>query len=170
MAEAQTIARITRLLAEVEHERTALARLHQELNTLAQRWPKEGDPSRADLVVACVDLHGYYTALEAFLERVARAVDEEVPSGGAWHSELLTQMSLEIPGIRPAVLPPDCLADLHELRRFRHFFRNVYVLDPDPLRVNAHVGRVLRIHPPIAQGVDALRTYLDQVRAALLSS
>jgi hypothetical protein len=114
-----------------------------------------------------VDLHGYYTALEALLERVARAVDEEVPAGPAWHSELITQMSLEIPGLRPPVIPEQVVRELNELRKFRHFFRNVYVLDPDGSRVLEHVDRVLRIHPATAATIEGFHAHLEKVRERL---
>lgn len=166
-AEPSALARLTRLLGEMQREGEALRRLHSELAGVRAAWPQDGAPARPDLLVAAVDLHGYYTALEALLERVARTVDEEVPAGPAWHAELLTQMSLEIPSLRPPVIPDHAVTDLHELRKFRHFFRNAYVLDPDPARVLEQVDRVLRIHPTTAAMIDGLRLHLEQVLEAL---
>lgn len=166
-----SLARITRLLSEIDVESSALDRLHDELKDLRAGWSRQatqqGAVGRATLLVACVDLHGYYTALEALLERVARAIDEDVPTGPSWHTDLVTQMALEVPGLRPAVIPKAAAADLHELRKFRHFFRNVYVLDPDAARVLEHVERVLRVHPALRATVAAFRSHFEQVLTTL---
>lgn len=50
-----------------------------------------------------LNLHGFYSGLERVFEKIAALVDENVPAGANWHQELLKQMSLEIPEIRPAV-------------------------------------------------------------------
>ena len=93
---------------------------------------------RDKTIVLAVNLHAYYTALETALERIARLLDESVPAGPTWHVYLVSQMSTEIPSVRPAVLPGGAGAELHELRKFRHFFRSAYVLELDPARTRAH--------------------------------
>jgi len=49
-------------------------------------------------------LHDFYVAAEKAFEVVARELDEKVPVGGDWHRRLLEQMTLAIPGVRPALL------------------------------------------------------------------
>lgn len=44
---------------------------------------------------AAVALHAWYTGLESALERVARALDAEVPEGERWHRDLLSQLTVE---------------------------------------------------------------------------
>ena len=114
-----------------------------------------------------VNLHAYYTALETLLERVARLVDEDVPSGATWHRDLLSQMRIELPGLRPRAIPPELVTDIDELRKFRHFFRNAYVLDLDPVRTVAHGERVLRVHPALARDIAGLFEHLEAVRQVL---
>lgn len=81
-------------------------------------------------------LHDYYTAIEKIFRMIARDIDSSVPTGEQWHKELLDQMTLEVPGLRPALLDNETARKLDELRAFRHVFRNIYgfSLDPDKTR------------------------------------
>jgi hypothetical protein len=79
-------------------------------------------------------------------------------------------MQVEVPGLRPAVISSDAIAELHELRRFRHFFRNAYVLEFDAGLVRGHAERLERIHPRIGQTVDAFRVHLDRTLQSLSGS
>ena len=42
------------------------------------------------------------------------------------HKRLLATMSMEIPGVRPAVVSEELARRLGDYLRFRHVFRNVY--------------------------------------------
>jgi hypothetical protein len=84
-----------------------------------------------------LNLHGLYSGLERIFEKIASTIDGSVPSGVNWHQELLNQMAVEVPRIRPAVISVDLKKDdLEEYRGFRHVVRNVYTyrLDPEKLR------------------------------------
>ena len=94
-----------RLLAE--RMRTEL----QALETVVQR--AEGaliralhQPADQDyfLSAAALDLHSFYTGVERLFELVASDIDESRPATRHWHRDLLAQMTLEISGLRPAVL------------------------------------------------------------------
>jgi hypothetical protein len=51
-----------------------------------------------------LNLHSLYAGLEHVFELIADRVDRTKPSGAHWHQELLHQMAIEIPGVRPPVL------------------------------------------------------------------
>lgn len=76
-------------------------------------------------------LHDFYTGVEKIWELIARTVDGTVPSGDEWHKELLTQMNVEVPGLRPAVIDKRLRDLLGEYLRFRHVFRNIYGFELD---------------------------------------
>ena len=51
--------------------------------------------------------------------------------------ELVDRMTLEIDGVRPRLLDRTLAREIHELRAFRHVFRNIYGsrLDPERMRI-----------------------------------
>lgn len=71
-------------------------------------------------------LHDFYVAAENLFETIAREIDEKLPAGEHWQRELLLQMTLSIPEVRPSVLSRETAAKMDEFRAFRHIFRNVY--------------------------------------------
>lgn len=101
-AAASTIAVLRQELAA---DRAALDRHHQDATEVLGRWP-EAAANRYLLTFAAVAAHAWYTALEALLERVARALDGVLPTGPRSHLDLLELMTVEVPGLRPAILPP----------------------------------------------------------------
>jgi hypothetical protein len=76
-------------------------------------------------------------------------------------------MQVEIPGLRPRVIDAAVVGELHELRKFRHFFRNAYVLEFDPALLRGHAERLDRIHDSIAATIAAFRAHLDGVLQSL---
>lgn len=83
------------------------------------------------------------------------------------HDAGLPRLQIELPGLRPAVVPPELARELEELRKFRRFFRNAYVLDLDPDQTRGHGERVLRVHPQLATGISALLGHVERVVQAL---
>jgi hypothetical protein len=91
-------------------------------------------------------LHGLYNAFEAYFLRVAKFFENNVDDQ-SWHRDLLDRTSIEIPGVRPALIGDRGLSErIDELRRFRHLFRNLY-----KTRLNA--GK-LKIVNEAAAGID----------------
>jgi hypothetical protein len=122
-----TVVSLVRLRREVTEDRQAMAKRMAELK---EAGPRLGDPPWASH--AAVAVHGWYSALEAALERIVRTLDGDVPRGDRWHRELLSQATVEVPDVRPPVLPRELLPELLELLAFRHFFRHAYSVPIDP--------------------------------------
>ena len=110
--------------------------------------------------------HGYYTHLERVFERIARDLNSAPLDGPDWHRRLLESMTLERPGVRPAVVPSDLEAPLDELLRFRHLFRNLYVLDLEGERIVAILARIANAHPSVRKALDDFRTFLERLMLA----
>ena len=67
-----------------------------------------------------LNIHSFYSGLERLFEKISYAVDGYMPKGVNWHQELLNQMALEIPTVRPAVISEKTLKKLDNYRGFRH--------------------------------------------------
>jgi hypothetical protein len=80
-------------------------------------------------------LENLYMGVERVLSLIAQEVDKIVPSGGSWHLQLLQQMVIEVPSVRPAVISQETYEKLNEFRGFRHVARNLYAYDLEPGRV-----------------------------------
>jgi len=64
--------------------------------------------------------------LEKVFEKIAATIDGSVPTAANWHQELLSQMCMDIPGVRPAVISDELRDLLEDYRGFLHVVRNVY--------------------------------------------
>ena len=119
-----------RLAAEIESELDAMAQLVRE----SANAPRGGDiyARRARGSI----LHDFYNGAERVFERIAAELNGGVPNAANWHQQLVANMALAIPGLRPAVIDDDLRNRLAEYRGFRHLFRNVYgsLLDDVRLR------------------------------------
>ena len=106
-------------------------------------------------------LHDYYTATEKIFETIAGRIDRSTPQGDKWHKELLEQMTLDVPGLRPPVVTLQTAGALDPLRGFRHVFRNIYGFS---LSADKTLGLV-RALPAIAAGLKAdLQGFRNEMR------
>jgi len=76
-----------------------------------------------------LNLHSFYNGFERIFEMIARLIDKVFPSGDQWHRDLLRQMTLEIPEIRPKVISLETYKLLDDFLSFRHRVRNLYAFD-----------------------------------------
>jgi hypothetical protein len=53
-----------------------------------------------------INLHSLYNGVERIFEWIAGELDGGLPTGPTWHRDLLTQMTLKVEGVRPAVIRP----------------------------------------------------------------
>jgi hypothetical protein len=130
--------------------RAVAGRVRQELTDLEAVAARAGgawaeataSPGGYAVDAAALNLHGFYAGLERIFLLVAERVDESMPAGAAWHQELLRQMAVDLPDIRPPVISEDLAAELDRYRGFRHVVRHVYAYVLDPRRVGELVERL----------------------------
>ena len=140
-----------RLAAEIEHELERLVELQDELANAPH-----GD-DRFTLRARGSVLHDFYSGVERVFVRIAEELNGGVPQGEQWRRQIITDMSLEIPGVRPAAIDAALAEELGGYLRFRHVFRNVYgsLLQADRMR-------------PLEEGLPhVLTAFLTQIRAFL---
>jgi hypothetical protein len=102
----------------------------------------------ASVEALAYQLHNLYGACEQLFELVARAFENQIDAR-RYHVDLLRRMKSEIGGVRPALLSEALVADLHELRAFRHFFRHAYGTELKPEQVRALAVVADRIRGPL---------------------
>ena len=128
-------AQLASLGAVITEDLAAIERMNVELSQLIASLvaPK---PAFRDMVAVAYLLHNVYCALENAFEQISRTFENHLTDPAQWHRELLAKMFLEIPTVRPAVLPADLRGFLNDLRGFRHLFRHSYDFQLDPEKLN----------------------------------
>lgn len=152
---------LRRLAAELDNEYKFIVRCGSNLAKFSDRW-NQGVDDEIALIAVAYELHNTYNAFEAYFLRVSKHFENHLPPHN-WHAELLQKMTLDIPGIRKALLDESFGAELDELRRFRHVFRNLYksVLKPEHVRLVLSTGqegvkRFVACHKSFRDWLDAL--------------
>lgn len=101
--------------------------------------------SDAALEAAAYQLSRCYNALEQMAARIAKGFENQISDRTGWHVELIRRLSMAIPGVRPALFPPEMRADLQELRGFRHVFHHAYDLILDTSRLTRLLDAANRV-------------------------
>jgi hypothetical protein len=108
-------------------------------------------------------INNYYSAVEDLCRIVATAFENNIADASRWHSELIDRMTLDVAGVRPALLSDETAQLLHRLRSFRHFFRHAYRVELDEGEVRQNLERLREVHPRLLTDVER---FLAQLRAA----
>jgi hypothetical protein len=114
------------LKLSIKEEINKLELLDKEKNALLKRRPSNYVVRAGGSI-----LHDFYTGIEKIFESIAKEVDDRLPTGEEWHAELLHQMTLDIPGLRPQVITGNTEKKLREYLGFRHLFRKRYGFELD---------------------------------------
>ena len=123
------------------------------------------NPQDADLFLdsASLNLHDVYSGFERMFKQIAATVDGSVPTSAEWHRELLNQMELDLPKVRPPVLTREIIQRLDEYLRFRHVVRNVYTFSFDPERIGRLVNELEGVFEQVKQELSAFAEFLETV-------
>ena len=151
--------------------RAVAGRIRQELTALESVAARAGgawaeaaaSPGDYYVDAAALNLHGFYAGLERVFLIVAERIDGSVPSGAAWHQELLRQMAVDLPDIRPVVISDQLAAELDRYRGFRHVVRNVYAYVLDPHRVGELVEALPSTLARLRDELIAFADVLDEI-------
>ncbi len=132
--------RVATLIAELQGDAEILGNL-VETNLKADHRIRYGATDELDWAALGYTIHNIYNALESYFLRVSRFFENDLPPS-AWHRELVERMTIEIEGLRPRLLDRALAQHIHELRAFRHVFRNIYGTRLDPQRIRIVQDRV----------------------------
>lgn len=151
------------LAGRIRKELSDLERLVSRANRAMATARK--NPQDADLYMdsASLNLHDVYSGFERVFKQIAATVDGNVPTGAEWHRELLEQMGLDLPKVRPPVLTTHSIQRLDEYLRFRHVVRNVYTFAFDPERIGRLVKELEPVFDQIRQELSVFANFLEKV-------
>lgn len=160
---------IPRYQTLIQRIRTELVELERTLAAIQRHWQKAHTAAvdqDAYLNSVALNLHSFYSGLERLFELIAVELDGGTLGGEAWHTELLRQMALDLPGVRPPVLQRDTAAQLDEYRRFRHRIRNIYAMNLDPTRMEGLVTKLPALWTQIRQELETFIGLLNELTHA----
>ncbi|MBM3236147.1 hypothetical protein FJZ31_07590 [Candidatus Poribacteria bacterium] len=100
------------------------------------------------------------------MELVVEEIDGGILGGEAWHAELLRQVHLDLPDIRPPVLSQETCEQLDEYRKFRHRVRNIYAMNLLPDRMEDLVTNLPTIWHRVRTELQAVINFLKQLSEA----
>lgn len=113
-----------------------------------------------------LNLHGFYAGLERILEVIADGIDQSKPAGANWHRALIQQLTVEIRGIRPAVLSAATRDRLDRYRGFRHVVRHVYTFNLDPQQIELLIQHLPATMAQVSQELMAFADVLEAIALA----
>jgi hypothetical protein len=146
----------------IQDEITKLKLLDKEKDGLLKR-----KPSNYVLRAGGSILHDFYTGVEKVLENIAKEIDQRVPMGEEWHSELLYQMTLDIPGLRPPVISTHIEKRLREYLGFRHLFRKRYGFELDWEKMKKLLVRMPQVLAALEKEFEIFFQAIDSATASL---
>ena len=148
-----------RIRKEVDDLKTLSARAQRAMDT-ARRNPQDAD---LYLDSAALNLHDVYSGFERIFKQIAATMDGNLPSTPEWHRDLLDQMGLDLPQVRPPVLTSFQIQFLDEYLRFRHVVRNVYTFSFDAERVGRLVKKMNGNFEALKKELLAFADFLEKV-------
>ncbi len=101
---------------------------------MTARMALSEDPDEFAYAALGYTLHNLYNAFEGYFLRIAKYFENNV-ADLTWHKALLERMTLNIEGIRPALIDQKISLRIEELLKFRHVYRNVYKSPLVPAKV-----------------------------------
>jgi len=140
--------------------------LDKTVSVINRHWQQTKTASEdqdAFLNSVALNLHSFYNGLERIMELIATEMDGGTLGGASWHTELLRQMTMELPSIRPAVLNPATGTQLDEYRKFRHRLRNIYATHLDAMQMSHLVESLPSTWQRTRTELMAFASFLDQL-------
>jgi hypothetical protein len=151
-----------RLLAErLSVELRSVEKLVGRAEEALSRSVRQRQDQEFFVASAAFDLHGFYSGLERLFELIANEIDESRPTSASWHRDLLTQMSLAVTDVRPAVLSTETVLALTDYLEFRHVVRNMYTFN---LRFERVVELVHGLRPVFETVQRDLQTFVEYLQ------
>ena len=156
----------TRHNALAQRIRLEINELEQTVSGVDRHWKRvktAKEDQDAFLNSVALNLHSFYNGLERVMELIALEMDGGALGGETWHTELLRQMTMELPAVRPAVISAETGRNLDEYRKFRHRVRNIYAIRLNPARMEYLVENIPSIWQQVRTELGAFADFLERL-------
>ncbi len=149
--------RVKRVTLEIRDELKKLDRLYAE-------WQGVDPDDRTIILRGKASIfHDFYSGAERIFKRIADEINGGIPAGDAWHRELLNDMRLDMPGLRPPVISEETYKLLFDFLSFRHKFRNLYGFDLEFEKIAEIEAKFPAAHQNFVADMQALLRFLDSL-------
>ncbi|MCI0496635.1 hypothetical protein L0Z72_16655 [candidate division KSB1 bacterium] len=149
------------LKSEINAELEKIQKVTNEIESLYKKI-KDKTPSLVELSAMATFLHNFYSGIENIMKRIATSLDNDVPSGTNWHTDLLKRMSIDIAGIRENVFSEDTVNELIDYLSFRHMFVHSYGFELKWSKMLLLVESIKKVFVKVKQDIENFLIYLDQ--------
>ncbi|HEX6386336.1 MAG TPA: hypothetical protein VF177_16820 [Anaerolineae bacterium] len=146
------------LQAEIRDDLEAIKNAYIALNNVSRR---ELDAETS--IIVGYYLHVIYGLFENLFTRIATLFGNRLNDQAQWHTQLLRRMTLEVQEVRPRVISDEAYQHLDELRRFRHLFRNAYLLRFDLDRLALVLRDAQQLEQLYERDLETFLTLLDHL-------
>ena len=150
------------LRGEIKNTTAVLERINAFYGDYQQRIAAQSPRATETAIVLADILVSYYTCLETLFLRISQYFENSL-TPDKWHSDLLHKMTLEVPGVRRAVVSADTFAGLEELLKFRHFKRYYFEFRYDWDRLDYLQKRFEQVRPLLDRDLDQFNQFLQRL-------
>jgi hypothetical protein len=129
---------------ELEELREEVNRLEKKIELYRITEPVDAEIADSHMRAMASFVHDIYTGIEKLLEGIVKYFDGQLPVGEDWHRKLLARAASSNEPARPAIISTDLSIILDDLRGFRHVFRNRYLSNLIPKKVDDLADETVR--------------------------
>ncbi len=112
---------------------------------------------------AAMNLQSYYSGIERMLRAITVKIDGDTPAGERWHKDLLDQVAIEVPNLRPPVISKTLRDQLGNYLSFRHVVRNIYPYDLDAEQVEKLLNQLNEVHEGFSKDLHLFLEFVDRI-------
>ncbi len=155
----ETADKFTRIAVEIREELTKLDVLYAEWRGVDS---DAGMPSLFLRGKASI-FHDFYCGAERIFKKIAAELNGGVPAGESWHQELLNDMKLDLPRLRPPVISAETHKLLLDFLSFRHKFRNIYGFELELDKIAGIERKFPEAHTKFKADLETFLVFVDQL-------
>jgi len=105
----------------------------------------------------------FYSGVERIFRGIADVINGGTPQGKSWQQELLNDMKLDTPGLRPSVISEKTYQLLLNFLAFRHKFRNIGLTDFDFEEMKKIEIKFPEVHTKFKADLETFLIFVDRL-------